>query len=290
MLLGKHVGKTSCLDDFKAKTLSKAIEFNMDVFNLNCAMVFTHGPRGYAASKIDYKKVEELSKNINIYSHSSYPTVGIWNVNEENLSDAKSVSVLNHIQDQIDAIKKCGGLGLVVHISRQPVDVVAAVVNIIKPMFVESGITLLLEMIASKAHPELTYETPEKINRLVNKIGVHDWYGICVDTAHLYSSGFDCTTSASMQEWLDAVEHKNMIKMFHVNGSQASFARGKDQHAVPMASDDNIWGKVKDITRTGLLPLVKFSLQHEVPMILEINDGTAEETHEVLNNMRVIHN
>ena len=297
LLLGMHVGKSSCLDDYKASKMSAAINFCTETFNLNCAQVFTHGPQGYNEVKIDTAAVAELSSEVNIYTHGAYTTTAVWKITSENVASAESRRTLAFIEAHVIATRNmthnnnpdhaAPRSGVIIHISRRPVEEITDAVQFLRPIFERHGVLLLLEMIASRADDTLTYETPQKINKLIAALGNHSWYGICLDTAHIFASGFDCTTSADMRNWFAAVTKKERIKMIHLNGSASQRGTGKDKHAIPFSAADNIWGSVPP-AESGLCACVEFAVKHSIPLILEINAGIADEAHFAFNAIRDI--
>jgi hypothetical protein len=97
-MLGVHVTKASNVLDDKslADDLSDAILRDLGTLDLNCAQVFTHGPKTLSPNKIDFDKVVEATTEIDLSVHSAHPTVGIWR-----LTDGKSASD----KKRLDALK-----------------------------------------------------------------------------------------------------------------------------------------------------------------------------------------
>jgi endonuclease IV len=277
MLLGIHVSKNCKISKDKSKTLSAAIKRDVEKYGINCVQIFTHGPQNFKENNLDYEEIKEYCKDINIYSHSAYLSVFIWNIksNEHNK--------LSLIKMQLSSIKKCGGSQVVLHISKKSPETVADIMNLLKPIIKQTKTKLLLEMVASKSDKNLTYETPEKINNLIEKISQitgdnpnkSNWYGFCIDTAHIYASGVDISTNEKMQYWFDNLKYPKMINMIHLNGSYSNMGSGKDKHCIAMIKDDKIWGNLEP-KKSGVNAVVKFSRGQNIPMICEINKGTVD--------------
>jgi endonuclease IV len=277
MLLGIHVSKNCKISKDKSKTLSAAIKRDVDKYGINCVQIFTHGPQNFKENNLDYEEIKEYCKDINIYSHSAYLSVFIWNIksNEHNK--------LSLIKMQLSSIKKCGGSQVVLHISKKSPETVADIMNLLKPIIKQTKTKLLLEMVASKSDKNLTYETPEKINNLIEKISQitgdnpnkSNWYGFCIDTAHIYASGVDISTNEKMQYWFDNLKYPKMINMIHLNGSYSNMGSGKDKHCIAMIKDDKIWSNLEP-KKSGVNAVVKFSRGQNIPMICEINKGTVD--------------
>ena len=278
MLLGIHVSKNCKISKDKSKTISEAIIRDVEKYGINCVQIFTHGPQNFKENNLDYEEIKKCCNDINIYSHSAYLSVGIWNIKSK-----EDKTQINLLKAQLMAIKKCGGNKVVLHISKKSPEVISNIMNIIKPIMKQTKTKLLLEMIASKADKNLTYETPEKINNLIEQISKltndkpnkSNWYGFCIDTAHIYTSGVDISTYEKMQTWFENLKYPHMIDMIHLNGSYSIMGSGKDKHCIPLIDDDKIWGKIEP-KNSGVLSIVKFCIKYNLPMICEINTGTSD--------------
>lgn len=290
-ILGVHVAKISkTLDppNKNRKTMYEAIQVECEVLGLEGCQIFTHGPRGHKRNLMDYKKIKKLSEKYYLSVHSSYPTVAIWKVTRKNKNESMSCRTLAHVKDQLLACKAIGGDGLVIHISRRSVDHILETMKVLEPMLKNIGIPIWLEMISSKAHPELTYETPEKLNRLVRTLKEIDpkTWGLCVDTAHVYGSGVDVSTKKQQDNWFGKLtkEATKKIKLFHLNGTESALNSGTDKHAIGFCSTDNIYKKFrKEPKKSGLYSVIRFCLDKTIPVILEINRGTEKETIDLIN-------
>lgn len=275
-MLGVHVTKESHVLDDKtpASDLSIAILRDIGELKLNCAQIFTYGPRFIVANKLDVNEIKNATKDIDLSVHSAYATTSIWNI-----SDGKStqdIKRLNTIKLQLLSCVKINAWGLVLHINKIYPDVAAKVMKMLKPIVKKSKIKLILEMVASKADPNKTYETPEKIDNLTTLIGsTEDWWGWCVDTAHLWGAGVDIKSFTNMKNWLNQLSFKNKILMFHLNGSSAQRGSGKDKHEIAFGPDDLIWNGIEP-NASGVRAIIEFADEHQIPVICEINRGTEE--------------
>ncbi len=277
MILGIHVGKTNdILKNKPCSDISDAIERDTTQLGLNAAQIFTYGPQIMAPNKIDHEAVKEKTKDIDLTVHSAYSSVGIWKVNKSNKNEAKSKRALTNISGQLLSCKKINAWGWVLHIAKTYPDVAAETMKLLKPLSKKTGVKVVLEMVASKSDPNKTYETPEKIDNLTTLIGSEeDWWGWCVDTAHLWGAGVDIRSYKSMKNWLDRLIYKKKILMFHLNGSSAIRGSGKDKHEIAFSPDDIIWHGIEP-KKSGVYALVQFALDHKIPIICEINRGDEE--------------
>jgi sugar phosphate isomerase/epimerase len=150
---------------------------------------------------------------------------------------------------------------------------------------------------------DCTFETPIKLNKLISELIAIDaydsnighnsnighgssdeesqsWWGICVDTAHLWALGQDIQTKQSMRDWLNAIEHKNKIMIFHLNGSRRDISTGKDEHAIAFAHDDKLWYGIEP-SDSGVAAVLEFAKKHKTTIIIEPH----KETHASVTNI-----
>jgi len=289
MLLGVHVSRVSkVLDNKTSLPIDKAIVRDIDTLGLNCAQIYTYGPRNTKPNKLNIKAIIKATKNINLSVHSSYASVGVWKVNAENKNTKKSKFILSHIYDQLKVCKSIKAYGFILHINRKHADEIAYVMKtFIKSYAKKTKVKILLEMVSSKADDRFTYETPEKIDNLTTLIGPKEkWWGWCVDTAHLWGAGVSVKSYEQMNQWLTSITYKKKILMIHLNGSSAKLHSGQDKHEIPMSHKDIIWNNTKK--KNGLYAIVKFALKYKSIIICEINRGKEHETIKSLETIKSI--
>ena len=97
--------------------------------------------------------------------------------------------------------------------------------------------------------------------------------GICVDTAHIFSSGRDISTIKGTQDYLEDFDRmigRKHLTVFHINDSKALCNSRKDLHEG--LGDGYIYGKGNG-TLKALKALWKYAHKYEIPMILETHGG-----------------
>lgn len=276
MLLGVHVHKKGVIygDDVSLPT-DKAIERDCENLGINSVQIFTHGPQTSSAIKMDYNLVAKATENINISVHGNYKSVGIWKLNNTTKSLPFGKELLKNFKAQMKACKKINGEGVVVHVAKQLPNKIAETMKLLKPAAKKYKVKVIIEMSASKPSKD-TYEKPEQINNLNSLLDDEDWWGWCVDTAHLWCGGINNTSYNDMYKWLSLIEKKDKIIMFHINGCSKNLGQGKDEHATAFSKDDKIWNGVK-YEDSGLKAVVDFAncklfgLKEFIPMICEVN-------------------
>lgn len=263
MKVGVHVFKGRKGIDENIKKVKKEIK-------LDSIQLFTHGPRSYKKVNHDYKKIIKETKGIEVYVHSSYFT-NPWN---------GKPMVMDHTVDQFRSSKKLKAKGVVLHIPKIEPAKVARTVKVLKDILVEkklmSSQKIILEMKAMRPDPEKTYESPEKINRLIGCLKDEKLNNsevvICVDTAHINAGGSIITTYEDATNYLKKIAYPNWIGLIHLNGNAFDYKKqARDKHALPFDKDDYIWTDVS-YENSGCRAFIEFCQSNNIHFILEVKE------------------
>jgi endonuclease IV len=122
------------------------------------------------------------------------------------------------------------------------------------------------------------YDTPEKLSklfRIIHKISPNHPFGLCIDTAHIWTSGNDISTYNGAKRWFTELMDAPYIPppdriLIHLNDSARELGRGPDKHA-PL-THGYIWGAYKtrnELKKSGLYFILQFSEQYNIPIVLE---------------------
>lgn len=121
------------------------------------------------------------------------------------------------------------------------------------------------------------YETPEKLAELFRAVRRLDpglcRFGLCIDTAHLWSCGVDLQSFEAAEEWLSRLEAVADVippdrVLLHLNDSLDARGSGVDHHAPLLGGA--IWGAYRERPRqSGLAAFVDYAERHGTPAILE---------------------
>jgi deoxyribonuclease IV len=74
----------------------------------------------------------------------------------------------------------------------------------------------------------------EELATLVDRLGQHPRLGVCLDSCHLWASGYDVTDPAALDALLDdfdSVIGLDRLRALHVNDSQTPLGSNRDRHA-----------------------------------------------------------
>jgi deoxyribonuclease IV len=109
----------------------------------------------------------------------------------------------------------------------------------------------------------------EEIRFLIDACNGDDRLGLCIDTQHLWASGFDFSTVAGAERLIEEVEFSvgmNRLRAFHLNDSKIELGGNRDRHA--NIGEGTIGAK-------GLAALVGHPRVRDLPLLLEV-PGTGD--------------
>lgn len=140
----------------------------------------------------------------------------------------------------------------------------------------------LNEILTGKEKPYVLLETMagdgskvgntfDEIAQIIDKVEHHHVLGVCIDTCHNWSIGYDIVNDFDgvMKEF-DRIIGLDRLKVCHVNGSKYGFGERKDRHANLGAGDDTI-GK------EHLRRICQHEILQDIPLILETPIGQYKE-------------
>ena len=275
--LGIHV--------FKGNDMAESISNAREKIPLNAIQLFTHGPRNMNKVNHDYERIRNVGKGIHLYVHSSYPT-NPWN---------GKADILKHTIDQFVSSMDIGSKGVVLHIPKIGPAEVAKHTKTLVELLLKRGLLkgqkVILEMKAVKKHDTKSYESPEKINRLIEALkgeGLdHTSVGICIDTAHIYAGEADIYSYEDGVKYCDNLKYPEWIYLIHLNGNVYDVKkRAGDKHAIPFDHEDKVW-KGKTYSSSGCRAFVEYAQKKGIDFILEVKDHhTVDDINSFINLIR----
>lgn len=238
-------------------------------FDIRSAAVFVGGPK---TREITLKPEERSvlktfinDTNFKVIAHSSY-SAHPWKGDPD---------ASRYIVEELKVCQEAGITGLVVHLPKLPVANVMKYIERLQSPDVEN-VRLYFETPAVKPS-ESYYETPSKIAGLFSKVRTIDpgldRFGLCFDTAHLWTCGVDLQSYEAADDWLTDLESYSRVippsaTMIHLNDSERERGIGPDTHAG--LAKGRIWQKYESNLRaSGLACVVDYAKRHDMPAILE---------------------
>ncbi len=258
MKLGKHVSISG--------GLYRAIH-RAEQIGCNALQMFVKNPRGWKGKKLneeDCKKFKEERQQSDIDQvvvHSTYlinlasPKKELWNKSVNGLKDDYSRSV------------RLGADYLVFHPgSHTGGGVEEGIKNIARGMKrvlseVSGDTTLLLENVEGSGTK--IGSNFEELQAIISEGGFNKEVGICVDTCHAFSAGYDLRKETGLKKLLDDIDTNiglEKMQIIHINDSRYELGSNKDEHA-------HI-GK-GEIGKEGIASVINHRSLEELPFILE---------------------
>ncbi len=222
------------------KSIAKSIDLAVDrgiQSTCECLQIFTRPPRRWEATKLTPEAIQTFikkSKTANYYDtaiHMPYlpnlasPDDNLFSKSVEVLTEEVEKLVLLHTpyvithlgspkdRDEIFAAKR-----------------VAEALNKVRKHIKKPSMILLENSTAKKKTWGNKIEHFEKILGFVQE---EHYIGVCFDTAHAFSSGYDISTPEGLNEVIDKLEEmvgKYKLKLFHINDSKGRLGSGIDHH------------------------------------------------------------
>ena len=201
-----------------------------------CFQMFTRSPRGGKPPEIEDRLLEAFFLNCSEVSISDYYVHTPYFINlasgKEDLRE-KSVDL---VREELERSSALGVKYMMTHIgSAKGLEREAAIDNVVDSILRilgdYSGTTqLLLENTAGQGH---TIGASFEEISLILKSVAYDDLGVCMDTAHMFASGYDIRTREGVEELvgrIGAAFAPGTVKLVHANDSKAEFNSSKDRH------------------------------------------------------------
>jgi deoxyribonuclease-4 len=228
MLIGAHVSPAGGLP----KTIERGVERHCDAIQ-----IFNQSPRMWRGSTYDEEQVEGFRKARRGSPVKAVLIHAIYLLNcaseDREMREKSLASLVNSLRagDQI------GATAVVLHPGTAKTgDVRAAIAR--------AGATIreaLAESDSCALHLENTAgaggtlgRTIDELGELLEASGGDVRLGVCLDSCHLFASGYDIHTPAGMQELTDEVLGKlgrERLGSLHLNDSAAALGSNRDRHA-----------------------------------------------------------
>lgn len=250
-----------------SERIDLAIDRALDLGCVGTFQIFTCSPRRWAASELDPAQAGQFrhkakDHNFTPFAHMPYmPNLA----SPEDDFYTQSVEVLTR------EVKRCSKLGvdsLVLHfgshlgssIDQGHERVIKACRNAIKETQ-DSPVRLLLE--TSSGTRNSIGSRFEFVQKVLVGVGNERRAGVCLDTCHVFSSGYDLRTEEAVQKTIedfDSVVGLSNLYLIHLNDSKGGLGEGKDRH-------EHIG--LGQIGAKGFQALLNTERLRQIPLILE---------------------
>jgi deoxyribonuclease IV len=228
MLIGAHVSTGG--------GLPKAIE-RAEEMRCESIQIFNQSPRMWRPTRYseqDFSAFREAQKQSRVEVVAIHMIYLINPAAKDPEMRKKSLDSLTHALRVGDEI---GAMGVVVH--------PGALKDDTRGNAKKRSVELIKEALARSDRCPIIYEntagSPQLLGRdfdetaeLIDKTGGPKRLGLCVDSCHLYATGYDIATSEGMKEMVDEIEAKvgiKQLKLLHVNDATDPLGSNRDRHA-----------------------------------------------------------
>jgi deoxyribonuclease IV len=230
MLIGAHVSTAGGL----VQAHQRGVERGCDAIQ-----VFNQSPRQWRPTRWkddDVAEFLELMKDGPIKSATIHAVYLINAATKDREMRKKSADSLIHALRMGDEIKADG---VVVHpgsaVGEPQDEALPRVGELVKHALAESdGCRLLLENTAGAGNT--IGRSFEELRELVDLSGGDNRIGICLDSCHMFASGYDISTADKLSQVLDRglkIVGKRRLRCLHMNDSQTPLGSNRDRHAPP---------------------------------------------------------
>lgn len=268
-----------------SKGILNAIKYS-EAIDGNTLQIFL-GSNQTLSLKMKTKITEEQISEVNTHLNKTKTTLVIHTVYLLNFCNHPPTNlaikyVLDNLIFDIRLTAKLGGIGCVLHIGYQKdLDEDEAYYNMVENVKYAinetkdcPSVKVILETPAGKGSQIGT--TLEQFARIWNAFpkSYHTRLGICVDTAHIFSSGRCISSVKGTKDYFADFDKQIGLKhltLFHINDSKEDCHSCKDRHEG--LGEGFIYGKDKGGDLLALKEIHTLSKKHNIPMVLETHGG-----------------
>lgn len=226
LVIGPHISIS--------KGYSNAIKTAVDI-DANTFQFFTRNPRGGSVKDLDEKDIDKfqtMRKEHNfgpLLAHAPY-TMNLGGQKDDVYEFGRRI-----FKEDIKRMDMLGIEYMCFHPGSHVGGGIEFGINRISDALNESltedqKVIILLETMSGKGS-EIGY-TFEQLKEIIDKVYYSDKLGICFDTCHVFSSGYDIVNN--LEKVLDEFDNRiglEKLKAIHFNDSMMEFNSNKDRHA-----------------------------------------------------------
>ncbi len=230
MRLGKHVSIAGGID----KALDRAVKIGC-----NAVQIFASNPRSWQAKDLDPATVKSFIAGRNELDINPVVVHAIYLINIASPGEEVRKKSLQALKTDYRRSVKIGADYLVFHpgshtgsgIERGIKKIAAGINEVLAE--IQGSTWLLLENVAG-AGTQLGASFAE-LNSIINQLEEPERVGVCLDTCHSYSAGYNLTREEGLDrllaEFAEAGPGLDKLKILHINDSLYELGSNKDEHA-----------------------------------------------------------
>lgn len=228
MLIGAHVSTAGGLE----KAIGRGVEIECDAIQ-----IFHQSPRMWRPTNHKATNIEKFGAEMDESRIDSVVIHAVYLINTASPDPEISGKSLDSLVHALQLGDKIGADGVVLHAGsrkKDPVDeAVARAGSLVQEALEESeSCPVLFENTAGTQGP--LGRDFDELAQLVEAAGAGDRIGICIDSCHLFASGFDIVEPEGLSQVLDDLDSQvglDRLKCLHVNDSKIPLGGNRDNHA-----------------------------------------------------------
>lgn len=226
MLFGAHVSIAGGIE----KAPERAAAIGCEVFQ-----IFSRPPQGGNATPINNALVDRFQENIKKHKQKEFYIHTPYIINLASIDERIKGNSIRLIREDLERGSALGAKYVMTHLgSAKELDRATAnkmTVENLKKVFDKNYETqLLIEMSAGSGN--IIGASFEDLAYFIENLKEYK-IGICLDTAHMFASGYDLRTGEAVKavfDLFDKIVGFNHLKLFHLNDSKIGLGERKDRH------------------------------------------------------------
>lgn len=262
--IGPHILKTYKNKNLHFNINEEILRARNENFNINTVAFFISGPKNYKINLKDDNEIKNIKNlNLNIYIHNNY-VANPWS----NILSVRTKSIKS-IHDQLDIAHKINAKGFIIHFPKNNVELVMSIIPELINHTYQGIIYFEIPSVSKKISIFHNIDILNNLfNRIKNEINNSKQFGLCIDTAHIWSCGVDISTYYNTKKWLNSLHIINNNILFHLNDNIKNLGISPDIHA--SLTEGQIWKNYKNnLKESGIFAILEFCKKNNLSIILE---------------------
>ena len=201
-----------------------------------CFQMFTRSPRGGKPPELEERLLENFFHNCSEAAISDYYVHTPYFINLASGKEDLRKKSVDLVREELERSSALRVKYMMTHIgSAKGMERDAAISNVVDSVLriledYQGTTQLLLENTAGQG--DTIGVSFEEISLILER-AAHEGLGVCIDTAHMFASGYDIRTCAGVGDLvksINAVFAPETVKLVHANDSKVEFNSRKDRH------------------------------------------------------------
>lgn len=217
-----------------SKGYKKAAEMAVSI-DANVFQFFSRNPRGTANKDLDIDDIKDMEKILEennfgpLLAHAPY----ILNLaSYKNRIYGMGKAILKEDYERLEKIPSCPYFNFHPgnHVGKGVEYGIERISDALNEIITGNENTMILLETMSGRGTEIG-KTFEELGAIINKVKYNELLGVCLDTCHIYSAGYDIVNDLdSVLEEFDKYVGIEKLKAIHLNDSMMEFDSKKDRH------------------------------------------------------------